>query len=116
MGMFDSVRIAALALSAPALLGACAHSWVDTEGNTHVLGLAHVVLPAREAVGAGVALRVRAVGVSFLTSSARSNFTIGFSDDTLVLVNADACVAVPSYLRDARPALSTSNSTRESSK
>jgi hypothetical protein len=75
-----------------------------------VAGLAHVVVPksADPRKVDAEALRVRTFGFSLLSGLQRTNFTLGYSDDTLVLVRGSACVALgplPRRISLAMPAM-----------
>ena len=89
-----------LAALAVALAG-CAHTYVDGEGNTHVIGVVHMVVPKLVDTDAAQAqsLQVRSIGLSLLTAAERTSLTIGYNDDTLVLVRGSACVALGRGLR-----------------
>lgn len=82
----------ALAGMACALCG-CAHSYIDEQGNTHVIGVAHVMVPAVRDTGIGAqSIRVRSLGLSLLASGSHTNLTLGWNDDTLLFVRNHACV------------------------
>jgi hypothetical protein len=86
-----------MALALAGLAG-CAHTYVDGNGNTHVVGMVHVVMPkisGTEQVRAQ-ALQVRSFGLSLLSSAERSSLTLGYNNDTLVLVHGSACVGIGS--------------------
>jgi hypothetical protein len=86
-------RWAILAACVFALPG-CAHSYIDADGNRHVLGFVHLVTPRPENdrnIGAE-SVRVKSIGLSMLASPQRTNFTLGYSDDTLLFLRNNACV------------------------
>jgi hypothetical protein len=86
------------AVLAPAL-SSCALSYVDKNGDTHYQGLlVHVVIPKSSDQSAirAESVRVQSFGLSLLTGPQRTNLTLGYNDDTLVLVRADSCVVLGS--------------------
>ncbi len=89
------MRRIAFAIASIALTG-CAHTYVDRDGNTHVVGLVHVVVPnsGDPNLVRAQALQVTSIGLSVLTSAERTSLTLGYNDDTLVLVRGDTCVAI----------------------
>ena len=87
------IRLVVL-LTAALAAGGCAHSYVDAVGNTHVIGLVHMVVPKGADPEAGTILRVRSAGLSFFSSPVRSSVTLGFNDDMVVMVRPDSCVAI----------------------
>ena len=97
-------------------LTGCAHSYVDADGNTHIAGLVHVVVPksadAREVRGESI--RVKSFGLTVLANPLRTNITLGYSDDTMVVVRNNACVAFGQSASDFpfRPTIATNNATR----
>lgn len=85
-------RLAAIA--SLALLGGCAHVWVDTDGNRHVVGLLHLTLPPRAAPPAAETLRVRTLGLSWTQADAGNALVVGYADTTLGFLRNDVCVAL----------------------
>lgn len=88
-------------LAAFALVGlqGCALSYVDRNGDTHYQGLlVHVVVPksADQREVRAESVRVRSFGFSILSGLQRTNITLGYNDDTMVLVRGDSCVVMGS--------------------
>jgi hypothetical protein len=94
----NATRLLCAAFLAPAL-SSCALSYVDKNGDTHYQGLlVHVVVPKssdQRAIRAE-SVRVQSFGLSLLTGLQRTSITLGYNDDTLVLVRADSCVVLGS--------------------
>lgn len=78
------------------VLAGCAHTYVDSDGNTHVVGMVHVVMPKSPDAGevSVQSLQVRSFGLSLLSAVERTSLTFGYNDDTLVLLRGNACVAI----------------------
>ncbi len=79
------------------MLSGCALSYVDRNGDTHYRGLlVHVVVPKsddkREIRAESV--RVQSFGLSLLSGLQRTNITLGYNDETMVLMRGDSCVAI----------------------
>lgn len=104
-------------LIAAIALAGCAHTYVDRDGNTHIIGLVHAVVPKVAGLGEtnAQALQVRSFGLSLLTSAERTSLTLGYNDDTLVLVRGSACIAIGAGGRATpfAPFASAKNSTHE---
>lgn len=98
--------------------GGCAHVQVAADGQTHVLGLVWLTLPAPPvlpfnglAVSAGQSLRVRTLGLSWLRSEPGSSLVLGWQDSTLAYlldhrwVDADAVFHRSGAARQTRAGL-----------
>lgn len=97
-------------------LSGCALSYVDRNGDTHYQGLlVHVVVPKsddRREIRAE-SVRVQSFGLSVLSGLQRTSITLGYNDDTLVLVRGDSCVAIgPAPLSFGATAALNGNSTQ----
>ena len=113
-GFGSVLRALALVLLLLQITG-CAHSYVDADGNTHVVGLVHVVVPRHiesEAVTSEF-VRVRSLGVSLLTSPVRTSFSVGYSDDMMVFQNYGACTIIERYWDKPARAVGTPSEGRE---
>lgn len=93
--MRDAGRVspAVCALMA-AMLGGCAHTWIDADGKRHIAGIMHLTLPA-ETTGAKSAdwMRWRTIGVAISSTDIGNALEIGYSDNTLAVVRNNSCVA-----------------------
>ena len=77
-------------------LSACALSYVDDKGDTHYRGLlVHVTVPKSEDQREirAESVRVQSFGLSLLSGMQRTNLTLGYNDETMVLVRGGSCVA-----------------------
>ena len=76
------------------LTSACAATWVDEAGRTHIVGLVAMTLqpPTGGASAQGVA--VETVGASFVSSRRLSAVSFGYSRDELFYIPMD-CVVRP---------------------
>ena len=84
---WSPVLVAALS-AATMLLAGCAHSYVDEQGRTHVIGLVALTLPAGGRADAATPgaelLRLRTIGLSFVqTPGAGNSLVLGYSDSTI---------------------------------
>jgi len=63
-------------------------------------------------------IRVESFGLSVLSNYQRTNITLGYSDDTMVLVRGNACVAFGQLPGDLsfRPKLTTNHATKREDK
>lgn len=86
-----------VASSAVVLCSACAVTYVDRDGSTHVLGIVNVVIPADRAASIGArAVRVQTVGVNVAKNpEGVFEFGVGFNSEAFVVVNNNSCVFVP---------------------
>lgn len=85
-------RPALAALAATALAG-CAHSYIDTDGNRHVIGLVHLTLPPSNAAPrAADWMRTRTVGLALSRMDIGSSLELGYSDNLLAVVRNNSCV------------------------
>jgi hypothetical protein len=83
------------------LPSACAHTYVDTAGARHVIGLVHLSIhPASPPLWGGEALRVRSVGVTLNQGAESHALVIGYSDATHALVRNNALVAAEALRPD----------------
>ena len=88
----DIVRRLGAAVSL-AVLGGCAHVWVDAEGNRHVVGLLHLTLQPTRPQPAAETLRVRTLGLTWTQADAGSALVLGYADTTLGFLRNDICIA-----------------------
>ena len=81
----ESPRTAAVLAAMAWSLAGCAHTYVDTDGSRHVIGLVWAKLPP---VGASAAdsLRVRAIGISRTSTPTGSAIVLGYSDSNIVVI------------------------------
>lgn len=71
----------------------CAHSYIDTDGNRHVIGLVHLTLPpSDQAPRAADWMRTRSVGVALSRMDIGSSLEVGYSDNLLAVVRNNSCV------------------------
>jgi hypothetical protein len=79
---------------AGALLGGCAHSYADADGNRHFVGIMHLTLPPAAESKAADWMRWRTVGVAISRSEIGNAVEIGYSDNTLAVVRNNSCAAL----------------------
>lgn len=79
------------ALIASGLLTACAHTYVDSDGNRNVIGFVNIKLPAN-AFPSSEWLRVQTMGLTLTRSDVGSAIALGYSDNTLAFVRNNSCV------------------------
>lgn len=86
-----------VASSAVVLCSACAVTYVDREGSTHVLGIANVVIPADRAASIGArVVRAQTLGLNVAkTAEGVIEFGVGYNSEAFVVVNNNSCVLVP---------------------
>lgn len=77
-------------VAATLALGGCAHSYVDAQGNRHVIGLVHVTLPP-SAPTAAESIQSRAIGLLLTQAEIGTALSFGFSESTLTFIRADSC-------------------------
>lgn len=77
----------AVVLAATTLASGCAHVQLDANGSTHVLGLVWLTLPPppaeHHAAHAGQGLRLRALGLSMLSSDVGTSLVLGWHDSSV---------------------------------
>ncbi|WP_218510674.1 hypothetical protein [Variovorax sp. dw_308] len=76
-----------------ALLAGCAHVWVDSEGNRHIVGAMVLTLPPMNPQAAAETLNVRTVGLTWTQAEAGNALVLGYGDTTLGFLRNDVCVA-----------------------
>ena len=95
--------LAPLVAAACLFLGGCAYSYVDRDGDRHVIGLVNLeIAAADDATFAGRVIDLSTFGISFAENAAGRSFTIGYSREitgdlrnhALVLGNPLAVAAV----------------------
>lgn len=92
-----NLRLVALACFFSAL-GGCAHSWIDAEGNRHVLGFMHLTLDPIQPQAAAETIRMRTVGLTWTNVEPGNALILGYGDTTLGFLRNNVC-ASPYYDR-----------------
>lgn len=67
-------------------LGGCALNYVDASGARHIIGLAHVTIPA-PITKAAESVRIRSVGLSVYESPLHRGLVLGYSDEALTVIS-----------------------------
>ncbi len=95
------MRSMAIALGAMALAG-CAH--VQTPGGgQRIVGLVWMDVPSPGQRAAGESLRVYTLGFSITQSAPGSAVTLGVSDASFTVINADSCAVLPKLADRSSP-------------
>jgi len=90
MGML-LVRLFGWGLSASALCS-CAHSYVDAEGNRHIVGLVKLTIPpATTEPAAADWVRLRHVGLALNRGEFANSLILGYSDNTTAVIRNHSC-------------------------
>jgi hypothetical protein len=91
----------AIALLATGMAG-CAH--VQTPGGgQRVVGLVWMDVPSPAQRAAGESLRVYTLGLSVTQSAPGSAVTLGVSDASFTVINADSCAVLPKLAHRSSP-------------
>ena len=68
----------------------CAVNYVDASGARHILGLAHVTIPASTADRTGESVRIQSIGLSVYESPLHRGIVLGYSDEALSAIGDTA--------------------------
>lgn len=77
---------------ASATLSGCAHTYIDADGSRHVVGLVWLTLSPPAFGAAADGRRVRAAGLSGVSTPAGTAIVLGYSDTNIVTVGDDRIV------------------------
>jgi hypothetical protein len=76
-----------------ALMGACAHTYIDQAGDRHVVGWVNLTLPAIPPKDQGADwIRLRTIGFAYSSTDIGSAIELGYSDNTLAVIRKNSCV------------------------
>lgn len=76
-----------------ALLAGCAHTYLDSAGNRHVIGWVDLTLPAAAAKDKGADwIRLRTIGLAYSSTDIGNAIEFGYSDNTLAVIRNNSCV------------------------
>jgi hypothetical protein len=76
-----------------AMLGGCAHTYIDNEGNRNIIGWVNLTLPpAAPGPKAADWMRVRTLGVVLSRTDIGSAIELGYADNTLAAIRNNSCV------------------------
>ena len=88
-------RLCLPGLVLPMLLSACAHTYIDADGNRNVVGWVHLTLPPAMADRkAADWIRMRTFGLAVSSTDIGGAFELGYSDNTLAVIRNNSCVAL----------------------
>ena len=77
----------------PLMLSACAHTYIDADGNRNVIGWVHLTLPVpAQKEQAADWIRMRTIGLALSRTDIGGALEFGYSDNTLAVIRNNSCV------------------------